>query len=230
VRGQRTAPERLRAVLAAAFDEGWSPEKEADLLAGVGYRGRSLEQWLRNGFFEQHCQVFHQRPFVWQIWDGRKDGFSALVNYHCLDRANLQKLIYTYLGEWIRVQRDSAAAGTAGADLRLAAAQELQTKLELILEGEPPYDIFVRWKPLEEQPISWEPDLNDGVRLNIRPFVAAGVLRKNPKITWGKDRGKDPETAPWYSVFKGDRINEHHLTLAEKRAAREAATRRAAAP
>ena len=30
-------------------------------------------------------------------------------------------------------------------------------------------------------------------------------------------------TVRWYQVFKGDRINDHHLTLAENRAAREAA-------
>ena len=59
-----------------------------------------------------------------------------------------------------------------GADLRLAAAQALQEKLKLILAGEPPYDIFVRWKPLHEQAIGWHPDLNDGVRMNIRPFIA----------------------------------------------------------
>jgi hypothetical protein len=230
LRGERPAAERLRALLAAAFGEDWSPTKEADLLAEVGYGGKSLEQWLRDGFFEQHCQLFHQRPFVWQIWDRRKDGFTALVNYHRLDRASLEKLIYTYLGEWIRQQRESAAVGTPGADLRLAAAEELQRELELILEGQDPYDIFVRWKPLEEQPLGWEPDLDDGVRLNIRPFVTAGVLRKNPKIKWGKDRGTDPESAPCYPVFKGDRINDHHLTLAEKREAREAAERRAAAP
>ena len=86
-----------------------------------------------------------------------------------------------------------------------------------------PYDIFVRWKPLAEQPIAWNPDLNDGVRLNIRPFMTAEVLRHNKKpklnITWDKDRGKDVESAPWFKVFKGDRINDHHLTLAEKRAA-----------
>ena len=229
VRGERPAAERLRVLLAAALGEEWSPAKEADLLAEVGYAGKSLEQWLRDGLFEQHCQLFHQRPFVWQIWDGKKDGFSSLVNYHRLDRAKLEKLIYTYLGEWIRQQREAAARDTPGADLRLAAAEELRTKLELILEGEDPYDIFVRWKPLEEQPVGWEPDLNDGVRLNIRPFVTAGVLRKNPKIKWGKDRGKDSESAPWYPVFKGDRINDHRLTLAEKRTARQAVERRAAA-
>jgi hypothetical protein len=56
----------------------------------------------------------------------------------------------------------------------------------------------------------------------------AGILRDKPNIKWGKDRGKDVESAPWYNLGpqyggkKGDRINEHHLTLAEKQAAREA--------
>lgn len=226
VRGEQPATNRLRLLLAVAFEAAWSPSWEADLLAKVGYAGRSSEHWLRDGFFEQHCQLFQQRPFVWQIWDGRKDGFSALVNYHWLSRQMLEKLAYAYLGDWIRHQQAGVAAGTAGSEFRFSAAQELQRKLTLILEGEEPYDIFVRWKPIEEQPLGWEPDLNDGVRPNIRPFVTAGILRKNPKINWNKDRGKDPVSAPWYSLFKGDRINDHHLTLAEKRAAREAASRR----
>ena len=49
----------------------------------------------------------------------------------------------------------------------------------------------------------------------------AGILRDKPNIKWTKDRGKDVESAPWYHLFKGERINDHHLTLAEKRAARE---------
>ncbi len=102
----------------------------------------------------------------------------------------------------------------------MAAAQELKKKLELILEGEPPYDIFVRWKPLHEQPIGWEPDLNDGVRLNIRPFVEAGVLRTKFTINWKKDRGKDPTPN---ATGTTERHNDRHLTLAEKRAARRAA-------
>ena len=112
--------------------------------------------------------------------------------------------------------------------MRLAAAQGLQEKLKLILAGEPPYDIFVRWKPLHEQPIGWNPDLNDGVRMNIRPFVEAGILRKNPNIKWTKDRGKEPERDkkdfPWFwdgKTFTGDRVNDVHLTNAEKQAARE---------
>jgi hypothetical protein len=217
VRGEKTAADRLREILVATYGIEWSPAKQEELLAGVEFGGRTLEDWLRNGFFEQHCKLFHQRAFIWHIWDGRKDGFSALVNYHKLDRQNLEKLTYTYVGDWIKRQEGGLARDEDGAEPRLLAARQLQEKLKLILEGEAPYDIFVRWKPIEKQPIGWEPDLNDGVRLNIRPFVEADILRKRPNINWNKDRGKNPPGSPWGE----ERINDRHLTLKEKREARE---------
>lgn len=226
VRGEKPAAERLLDLLIAAWGADWQQGTLDKLLDQVDCAGKGLDYWLRERFFEQHCKRFHHRPFVWHVWDGLRDGFAALVNYHKLDRKNLETLIYTYLGDWIRTQERAARDGVDGADLRLLAAQSLKTRLEKILEGEAPYDIFVRWKPLDQQPIGWAPDLNDGVRLNIRPFMTAEVLRHNKKpklnITWDKDRGKDVESAPWFKVFKGDRINDHHLTLAEKRAARGA--------
>ena len=185
-----------------------------ELLRQVSFADKGLDAWLRDGFFEQHCKLFHQRPFIWHIWDGRRDGFSVLVNYHKLDAANLDRLIYTYLGEWIRTQRAAEESNTPGASARLVAALELQRKLEHIRDGEPPYDIYVRWKPLREQPIGWNPDLNDGVRLNIRPFVTAGVLRNRVNVNWKKDRGRDPDGS--------ERVNDVNFTLAQKRAAREA--------
>jgi len=222
-RGERPAADRLRDLLVAAYGDYWSPAREAELLEQAGSGGKSLDDWLRDGFFEQHCKLFHHRPFIWHIWDGRRrDGFHALVNYHKLDRRLLETLTYAHVGDWIKLQKEDVDRGRSGAEARLIAAQELQKKLVLILAGEKPHDIFVRWKPIEQQPIGWEPDLNDGVRLNIRPFMTAGVLRKDPNINWKKDRGTDPKSAPWYHVFKGERINDFHLTLAEKQRAREA--------
>ena len=228
VRGEAPLADRLLDLLVAAYGEAWSGDTLSILLANAEHAGKSLESWLRDKFFGQHCKLFQNRPFIWQIWDGQRDGFSALVNYHTLTHKKLEVLIYTYLGDWIARQRQDIVDRIDGAQERLDAAESLKKKLELILEGEKPYDIFVRWKPLEKQPIGWEPDLNDGVRLNIRPFMTvppvkkagAGVLRDKPNIKWDKDRGKDVETAPWYSVFNGDRINDHHLTLKEKREAR----------
>ena len=215
VGGEAPAHERLRALLAAAYGDEWSPARQAALLAEVGYGGKSLAEWLRDAFFAQHCRLFHNRPFIWHVWDGRKDGFSVLLNYHKLDHARLERLIYTTLGDWIAGQRAAAERGVAGADGRLVAALELKKKLELILAGEPPHDIYVRWKPRHEQPIGWQPDLNDGVRLNIRPWVTAGVLRARFTINWNKDRGKNPDGS--------ERLNDRHLTRAEKEAARRAA-------
>lgn len=230
VRGEVPAHDRLLELLIAAWETvqpgSWKPAVLDKLLADADCAGKGLDVWLREKFFEQHTKRFHHRPFIWHVWDGLKDGFAALVNYHQLDHKKLERLIHTYLGDWIRQQEAGVRDRIDGAQQRLAAAQDLKRRLELILEGEPPYDIFVRWKPLAEQPIGWNPDLNDGVRLNIRPFMTAEVLRHNKKpklnITWDKDRGKDVESAPWFKVFGGDRINDHHLTVAEKKRTRGA--------
>ncbi len=233
VRGEPPAHERVLKLLIAAWETvqpgNWKPAVLDKLLADADCAGKGLDVWLRDKFFEQHAKRFHHRPFIWHVWDGLKDGFAALVNYHLLDTKNLERLIHTYLGDWIRQQEAGVREAVDGSQTRLAAALDLKRRLQLILEGEFDgkfgYDIFVRWKPLSEQPIGWNPDHNDGVRLNIRPFMTAEVLRHNKKpklnISWDKDRGKDVESAPWFKVFGGDRINDHHLTLAEKMAARE---------
>ena len=248
IKGEAPAAERLHKLLVQALGEVDLPT----LLASAGPKGsksRTLEAWLRDEFFEQHCALFHHRPFLWHIWDGHKSGFSALVNYHRLNHANLERLTYAYLGYWIGRQQEAVNAGESGSDARLQAARNLQERLKLILKGEPPYDIFVRWKPLSGQSIGWHPDLNNGVRLNIRPFLVAdipggkkgaGILRAKPNIKWGKDRGNEPRRDraefPWFwgwdevtrdfagvgSEPDGNRWNDCHYSNACKQAARAA--------
>ncbi len=218
--------ERLRKLLSVALGDEWSASKERELLLATAVENNAnrpesdLESWLRSSFFSEHCRLFQSRPFVWQVWDGNICGFSALVNYHKLvapngqGRRTLEQLCFTYLGDWIDRQKLDQAEGVNGADDRLAAALDLQCELKKILEGNPPYDIFVRWKPLHLQPVGWDPDVNDGVRLNIRPFLnaklfkggkkGAGILRDKPgSLNWKSDKGKDPidvrtqEDYPW---------------------------------
>jgi hypothetical protein len=229
VRGEASAADRLLNLLASAYGDAWSNATLSKLLTDAEQKDQSLDGWLRDRFFLQHCKRFQHRPFIWHIWDGLRDGFAALVNYHKFDAKALETLIYTYLGDWISRQQQDIRNSVDGAQEKLAAAENLKQRLEAIRQGEAPYDIFVRWKPLEQQPIGWNPDLNDGVRLNIRPFLTgpdlkkrgAGILREKPNIHWKKDRGKDVESAPWYPVFQGERINDHHLSRAEKEAARK---------
>jgi len=247
-KGEAPAAERLRGLLVQALGKF----DLSSLIAGAGPKGsksETLEKWLRDEFFEQHCAIFRHRPFIWHIWDGHKSGFSALVNYHKLTYGNLETLTYAYLGDWIRRQQAAVDAGEAGSDARLQAAKQLQARLKLILEGDSPYDIFVRWKPLSKQAVGWHPDINDGVGMNIRPFLAqdisgskkgAGILRSKPNIKWGKGRGKEPvrdnKEFPWFWGWDeekqdfsgvgnepdGNRWNDCHYTNEFKQKAREA--------
>ena len=231
VRGEPPARERLLQLLAAAFGDAWNIGVFTKLLEEAG--SPSLDDWLRNRFFEQHCKLFHHRPFVWHIWDGNKEGFHCLVNAHKLTGSNgegrrtLEAITYSYLGSWIDRQRADQKAGKEGADGRLVAALELQDQLKKILAGEPPFDLFIRWKPLHEQPVGWNPDINDGVRINIRPFMkaeirkggkkGAGILRWKPNIKWAKDRGKEPTDLrpklefPWFWSCAGAGTMEERM-------------------
>ena len=241
VQGERKAVDRLYDLLAAAYGEDWSDAVLQDLLAEHGYKNRGLAAWLSGEgtpwggkFAKQHNKLFGNRPFIWHISDAHEDGFSALVNYHKLDHANLERLTYTYLGDWIERQKAAEQRGEEGAEAKRLAAEDLQDKLKAILEGEPPYDIFVRWKEAHEQPIGWNPDLNDGVLLNIKPFIEAGILRDEPTARYTKDRGKNPEGAPWgpkrynryedvpdeYKLRDADGEIIEHLTNAVKRRVR----------
>jgi hypothetical protein len=125
-------------------------------------------------------------------------------------------------------------------DSPTAGRRRRRRRLKLILEGEPPYDLFVRWKPISKQAIGWHPDINDGVRMNIRPFAIANIFRKRVKIKWDKDRGNEPvrekKDFPWFwgwdeekpdfaGVGKdpdGNRWNDCHYTKEFKQGANKA--------
>jgi polyhydroxybutyrate depolymerase len=177
-----------------------------------------------------------------------------------LDRngdGNKRLLVAEPDGNRFNIEQAPAAAIRAAATRAAATGTPKPHKEEVAEQrpGEPPFDIFVRWKPLAKQPIGWEPDINDGVRMNIRPFLAsdlplggrtgAGILRWRPKVKWDKDRGKEPDRPkteyPWFwgwdertldfmggSKFDGNRWNDCQYTNKTKQAARDAAKKKGA--
>ena len=219
VAGEPPAADRVQQLLAAAFGESWSPAKVKELLEQAGSKKKNLADWLRDEFFKQHCALFGNRPFVWHIWDGQRDGFSALVNYHRLDRKTLEKLTYTYLGQdWVERQRaevrDERGWRRGSPVGRVGSAAEAR--------GDPrgrgaATTSTCGGRSCTSSRSAGSPISNDGVRLNIRPFVEAGVLRSPFNIHWRKDRGKNPDGT--------ERHNDIHLTLAEKLEARKRAGR-----
>jgi hypothetical protein len=108
VLGERSLADRLRAYCAAVWGEDWTPGSEAALIGSACERANdrlprqlTLDAWLRSHAARQHAKLFQDRPFLWWITDGRPDGFTIIAHYHRLDRANLERLAYTVLGDWI---------------------------------------------------------------------------------------------------------------------------------
>jgi hypothetical protein len=184
VPGETPLADRLLDILATSYGEGWSGSVLSSLLTAAGCAGKNLDFWLRNKFFAQHCRLFKNRPFIWHVWDGQKDGFSALVNYHALDSGQLETLVYSCLGDWIRRSREEGREARA----RVSAAERLKKSLELILEGKAPRGMTSPGKPAWKHRAGWAPDLTDGIAVNIMPFLnappvraaSAGVLRNAP--------------------------------------------------
>lgn len=186
---------------------------------------QSLRAWLRDQFFEEHCRLFLERPFLWHIWDGEPDGFAIILRYHRLDRAGLHTILHGPLARWLQsLQPQNSSRTPADRERLFTAATKLQQRLQAIHTGKAPYDVFVRWKPASAQPQGWDPDWNDGVRVNLRPFLedppvqtaGAGILRHRPRVHYGKDRGNDGPASQWpelgelHGGRRGDRINDHH--------------------
>ena len=92
VLGERPLSDRLRAFCVTAWGDAWTPNTEAALVAATCERTSerpprqlTLDAWLRTHAARQHAKLFHDRPFLWWITDGRADGFTAVAHYHRVD-------------------------------------------------------------------------------------------------------------------------------------------------
>ena len=162
-----------------------------------GYkRAASIGEWLENVYFDYHATLYKKRPIIWHLASSQGStpfAFGAFCQYHKFDRNRMAKLRSSYLRDAIEAfRRDAALADREGRaeeriDLqaRLEEAQALDRKLQAVQEGhhEGPkggdhdYRILTPWKSAEEIPTGWDPDIDDGVKVNIAPLQKAGVLR-----------------------------------------------------
>ncbi len=162
-----------------------------------GYRRcSSFSDWVNNVFFEYHCSLYRNRPIYWHIASTQgisPFAFGALVHYHRFNRNGMAKLRGTYLRDAIEEFRREAALADKESrtedrmewQAKVEEAQTLDRKLQWIQEGyhegsdggDRDFRILNPWKELDERPKGWDPDIDDGVKVNIAPFEKAGVLR-----------------------------------------------------
>lgn len=181
--GEPTAEERVRMRLERDFGEEGAEQSLREFRQWVG---RDLGDWLRQEFFKRHVQQFKQRPIAWHLVSPGRT-FEAFVLYHRLSRETLQKLRAQYAGSLIeRLRADQERARARGESNRVTEIQlqiedveEFRSRIEKIERGdELKYRIRCRWKGEEEtgRPGPYAPDIDDGVKVNIRPFQETGLL------------------------------------------------------
>lgn len=202
VAGEPSLAERVHRELQTLFPQLDIGQVEVELANELkknvkGYRRTGgIAEWLDNAFFEFHCTLYKNRPILWHIASSQGASpfaFGALVHYHRFDRNRMAQLRAQYLRDAIETfRREAALADKAGRtdarqdwQARLEETQELDRRLQWVQEGhhdgpdggERDYRILTPWKTPEERPRGWNPDLDDGVKVNIEPLQKAGVLR-----------------------------------------------------
>jgi hypothetical protein len=171
-------------------------EREAGMILGWKrgdewgkQRQVTLAQWLERDFFKRHVSQFKKRPIAWHF-TSPKGAFQAIVYYHKFDKDCLKLMRSRYVSETLKELRrhlgeaqnqaalDRRALNRA-ADLeeKITDVEEFDRRLGLLQEGrQHEARIWVPWKSSEEQPVGWDPDINDGVRVNIAPVQRLGLL------------------------------------------------------
>lgn len=198
VSGETPLLDRVHAELAKLFPARDVNEVEVEIVNELkrkvkGYdRGDSIQEWLENQYFAYHASLYKDRPIFWHISSrqGKSPAaFSALVHYHRFDKDRMAKLRGVYLREALTTfRREAALASQQGRaedrlewQAKVEEAEELDRRLQKIQEGfhegAEDYRILTPWKSENARPKGWDPDINDGVKVNIEPLQRAGVLR-----------------------------------------------------
>ena len=200
--GQTSLLDRVHEELAALFPEQDVNQVEVEIANELkrrvkGYRpAASIGEWLETVYFDYHAALYKKRPVIWHLASSQGAApfeFGALCHYHKFDANRMAKLRSSYLRDAIETfRREAALAGREGRaedrielQARLEEAQAFDRKLQAVQEGhhEGPeggdrdYRILTPWKSADERPTGWDPDIDDGVKMNIAPLQRAGVLR-----------------------------------------------------
>jgi hypothetical protein len=202
VAGEPSLLERVIAELQVLFPDREAGQIEIEInnelkRGAKGYRrSSSIAEWLENVFFDYHCGLYKSRPIIWHIASAQgtnRFAFGSLVHYHRFDKNRMGKLRGQYLRDAIEsFRREAALADRAGRgeerlewQSRLEEAQDLDRRLQWVQEGrhdgpggtDRDFRILTPWMSPAERPKGWDPDLDDGVKVNIEPMQKAGVLR-----------------------------------------------------
>jgi hypothetical protein len=168
---------RVRGVLAYLFEQEQPQAIEAEavaLLQEGGVKVKSLRDYYATRFFGTHIKQYsksrRKAPIYWQL-SSRRKGYSLWLYYHRLHPGTLYQALHDYVEPKIDLERtrlrELEAQQRAARDARTARnlAGQVDKKAALVEE------LIQFGNDLKEvADRGFDPDLNDGVILNIAPL------------------------------------------------------------
>lgn len=154
--GTASAVELLRSELSKLL----ASTENSEPLGGIEESlGRPLAQWLEQELFKFLVAKRRRRPEIWHLRSrgrGKKSrpSFSCLLSYRHLDSATLPTLL-------------DRLVQPARVTTRTEELEDFATRLERVIE---------RGFTADDRSQPYEPDLNDGIRINIAPLQREGLL------------------------------------------------------
>ena len=184
--GHASALDVIRVGLEAEFGETSTFQMETDIKKELG---RDIESWLDRDYWKWHIKLYKRRPMIWHL-SSPGNHFACFLHIHKLDGDTLRKVQTQYLWNARRSAQselDSAKAaqqrGESGASSRVDAAEivledltEFERRLLSVIQAEVECEI-PDWAEGPFRNGVYDPVLDDGIKVNITPLQAAGVLR-----------------------------------------------------
>jgi hypothetical protein len=175
---------RIRARLEAAFGSATAYNLEQEAAA---YVGRDLETQLHTYFFHHvHVKLYQKRPVLWHLTSDKKH-FAVMLDYHRIDRDTLPKVRARYLWPQMEEVRARLAGARAHEDANISLInaleeeledlQAFEERLETVIEGTVKVRLS-KWAvgPYRDGKPPYDPDLDDGVKVNLLPIQKARLL------------------------------------------------------
>jgi hypothetical protein len=143
---------------------------------------------VRARLLQTTCLTVQEKTYAWHL-TSPKGTFQTIMYYHAFDKNRLTLLRARYVREALESLRkqlgEAQRAGTdrraltklADLEAKIADVQAFDERLRRLLEGRDRESrIWCPWKTSGEQPVGWDPNINNGTRVNIAPVQRLGLL------------------------------------------------------
>ncbi|MEO8285046.1 MAG: BREX-1 system adenine-specific DNA-methyltransferase PglX [Chloroflexota bacterium] len=193
-------------------------EQDAEEIVRAATGGKLLADYFKGDFFKRHVQQYRKRPIYWLLQSPKK-GYSLYVFHEKLTRDRLFLISSDrYLGGKINAVRTevqelrAAITREPNGSQRKRLERELDAKENLLLDLEAfarNLDAVTGATNSQGQPVGWQPEIDDGVLLNLAPMYSLmPSWSAEPKKAWEALQRGDYDWSHTAMRYWPDRVRE----------------------